>query len=296
MKKYAVEAPVVVTGSNGFIGARLVQRLTDLGTEVIRIDAAGTNGSHPVDICSPEVADLIPEGARIVHLAALSTSGLCKADPAQAANVNIGGTLNLAQAARAKEAKQFVFASTEWVYGSSSSEEPAFEDVPIDMTAMVDTYAITKLAAEGLLKTSALIEDLMILRFGIVYGPRSENWSAVESLLNASAQGQVEVGSLSTARRFIFVDDVVNGVLSSLGHRGQAILNIAGSRLATLGDVIAESERILGRKVEVRETNPSAVSVRNPDPSLAKSVIGWQPEVQLDEGLSRVAAHLGIGA
>lgn len=296
MKETSVDGPVVVTGSNGFIGARLVQRLTDLGADVVRIDAAGTDGSHPVDICSPEVADLIPAASRVIHLAALSTSGSCKTDPARAAAVNIGGTLNLAKAARDKGAKQFVFASTEWVYGSSSSEEPAFENVPIDMTAMVDTYAITKLAAEGLLRTSELMEDLMILRFGIVYGPRSDNWSAVESLLNASAKGRVEVGSLSTARRFIFVDDIVNGVLSSLGHQGQAVLNIAGPRLATLGDVITESGKILGRDVEVHETNPTAVSVRNPDPSLAGSVIGWQPEIELREGLSRVAAHLGLGA
>lgn len=292
--KFSVDEPVVVTGSNGFIGARLMQRLTDLGVDVIGIDAASANGSDAVDICNPAVADLIPASARVVHLAALSTSGSCKADPAQAAAVNIGGTLNLAQAARDKGSKQFVFASTEWVYGSSSSEEPAFEDVPIDMTAMVDNYAITKLAAEGLLKTSGLVEDLMILRFGIVYGPRSENWSAAESLLNATAKGRVEVGSLSTARRFIFVDDIVDGIMSSLGYRGQAVLNIAGSRLATLGDVITESSKILGREVEVHETNPSAVSVRNPDPSLAESVIGWRPEVDLNEGLRKVAEHLRL--
>lgn len=295
MRETTIDGPVVVTGSNGFIGARLVQRLTQLGAEVVRIDAAGTDGAHAVDICSPAVADIIPPSSRVIHLAALSTSGSCKADPALAAAVNIGGTLNLAQAARSKGAKQFVFASTEWVYGSSSSEEPAFEDVPIDMTAMGDTYAITKLAAESLLKSSELFEDLMILRFGIVYGPRTENWSAVESLLNASAKGLVEVGSLSTARRFIFVDDVVDGVLSSLGHRGQATLNIAGQKLVSLGEVITESGKILGREVEVRETNPTAVSVRNPDPSRALSVIGWHPEIDLHEGLSRVAAHLGIG-
>ena len=295
MREPAIDGPIVVTGSNGFIGARLVERLTQLGAKVVRIDAAGTDGAHSVDIRSPEVADLIPASSRVVHLAALSTSGSCKADPALAASVNIVGTLNLAQAARAAGAKQFVFASTEWVYGSSGSEEPTFEDLPIDIGSLTDTYAITKIAAEGLLKSSGLFDDLVILRFGIVYGPRSENWSAVESLLNASSLGTVEVGSLATARRFIFVDDVVDGVLSSLGHRGQATLNLAGSKLVTLGDVITESKKILGRDVSVSETNPAAVSVRNPDPSLAMSVIGWRPEVDLHEGLSRVATHLGIG-
>jgi UDP-glucose 4-epimerase len=295
MGKTQVGESIVVTGSNGFIGARLVEKLTNLGANVVRIDAAGTNGSNPVDIRSPEVADLIPPSSRVVHLAALSTSGSCKTDPALAASVNIVGTLNLAQAARAAGALQFVFASTEWVYGSSGSEEPTFEDLPIDIAALTDTYAITKIAAEGLLKSSGLFDDLMILRFGIVYGPRSDNWSAVESLLNSSSKGRVEVGSLATARRFIFVDDVVDGILSSLGHRGQETLNLAGSRLVTLGDVITESEKILGHGVSVDETNPTAVSVRNPNPRRAMDVLGWRPEVDLHEGLSRVAAHLGIG-
>lgn len=294
MKDTHIDGPVVVTGANGFIGARLVQKLSQLGVELVRIDASGADGAYPVDICSAAVADLIPESSRIVHLAALSTSGSCKAEPARAAEVNISGTLNLAQAARARGAKQFVFASTEWVYGNSSNEEPAFEKNPIDITALNDTYAVTKLAAESLLRTTELFEDLMVLRFGIVYGPRSENWSAAESLLAAAARGQVEVGSLSTARRFIFVDDVVDGVIRSLGRKGHDVLNIAGSKLASLGDVIAESEKILGREVEVRETNSGAISVRNPDPSHAMAVLDWRPEIDLHEGLSRVAAHLGL--
>lgn len=295
MKQTSVDGPVVVTGANGFIGARLVHRLSELGVDVVCIDATGSNGSSPVDIRDPEVADLIPASSHVVHLAAISTSGACKANPAAAASTNIVGTLNLAQAARAAQAKQFVFASTEWVYGSSGSAEPTFEDLPIDMGSLTDIYAITKIAAEGLLKSSDLFDNLMILRFGIVYGPRSENWSAVESLLNASAKGLVEVGSLRTARRFIFVDDIVDGIVNSLCHRGQAILNIAGQKLVSLGEVITESGRILGRDIEVRETNPTAVSVRNPDPSRALSVIGWRPEVDLHEGLSTVATHLGIG-
>ena len=95
MRETSVDDPVVVTGSNGFIGARLVQRLSQLGVDVVRIDAAGTDGSHPVDICSAAVADLIPASSRVVHLAAISTSGSCRAEPALAAEVNIGGTRNV---------------------------------------------------------------------------------------------------------------------------------------------------------------------------------------------------------
>ena len=105
----------------------------------------------------------------------------------------------------------------------------------------------------------------------------------------------MEVGSLGTSRRFIFVDDVVDGILCSLGYRGQEVLNISGPRLVSLGDVIVEAEKVLGRRVDVRETNPTAVSVRNPDPRHAMAVLGWRPEIQLHEGLSRVAAYLGIG-
>lgn len=283
---------VVVTGSSGFIGARVVERLEALGITVIEVDAAGGDA---IDIRDEAVLSIIPEGSAVVHLAALSTSGQCADNPGAAVDVNIMGSLNLWKAAVVAGAKRFVFASTEWVYGNAGSEQAVTEMAEISLNNLTDTYAITKAAAESLLAAAPGDIDLAILRFGIVYGPRSSGWSAAESLLSAVANSdEVRVGSLRTSRRFIHVDDVAAAVVMAALGTGSYTVNIAGSRLVTLGEVIEAAQGITDKRVEVIETSPEGVTVRNPDPSLARDVLGWQPQIDFEQGLRQVAEHLGF--
>ena len=152
------------------------------------------------DILDPAVADAIPEGATVVHLAAISRDPDCRADPKRAFDVNVGGTLNLAAAAKRRKAAQFIFASSEWVYGDVRNDEVQVESQPIDLTGMKSEYAITKLVGEQLLKLDKGLEAVTVLRFGIVYGPRAQNWSAVEALANNVYRGnEIKVGSAKTA-------------------------------------------------------------------------------------------------
>lgn len=283
---------VVVTGSSGFIGVRVVERLEALGVSVIEVDSAT---GAAIDIRDEAVLSIIPEGSAVVHLAALSTSGQCADDPGAAVDVNIMGSLNLWKAAVDAGAKRFVFASTEWVYGNAGSEQAVTEMADISLNSLTDTYAITKAAAESLLAAAPGDIDLAILRFGIVYGPRSSGWSAAESLLSAVANSdEVRVGSLRTSRRFIHVDDVAAAVVMAALGTGSYTVNIAGSRLVTLGEVIEVAQSITDKRVEVIETSPAGVTVRNPDPSLARDVLGWQPQIEFEQGLHQVAEHLGL--
>jgi nucleoside-diphosphate-sugar epimerase len=283
---------VVVTGSYGFIGARVVERLAALGISVIEVDAAG---GASIDIRDEAMSSLIPEGSAVVHLAALSTSGQCADNPGAAVDVNIMGSLNLWKAAVDAGATRFVFASTEWVYGNAGSEQAVTEMADISLNGLTDTYAITKAAAESLLAAAPGEIDLAILRFGIVYGPRSSGWSAAESLLSAVANSdEVRVGSLRTSRRFIHVDDVAAAVVMAALGTGSYTVNIAGSRLVTLGEVIEVAQSITDKRVEVIETSPEGLTVRNPDPSLARDVLGWQPQIEFEQGLHQVAEHLGL--
>jgi nucleoside-diphosphate-sugar epimerase len=283
---------VVVTGSSGFIGARVVERLVALGISVIEIDAARGDG---IDIRDESMSSVIPEGSAVVHLAALSTSGQCADNPSAAVDVNVLGSLNLWKASVDAGAKRFVFASTEWVYGNAGSEQAVTENADISLNCLTDTYAITKAAAESLLAAAPGDIDLAILRFGIVYGPRSSGWSAAESLLSAVANSdEVRVGSLRTSRRFIHVDDVAAAVVMAALGKGSYTVNIAGSRLVTLGEVIEVAQAITDKRVGVIETSPEGVTVRNPDPSLARHVLGWQPQIEFEQGLLQVAEHLDI--
>jgi len=192
-----------VTGSESFIGRALFERCRSLGIDAVGIDSAAPSdiASRQADIRDPAISDLIPEGATVVHLAAISRDSECRADPRGAFEINVTGTLNVAAAAQKRKATQFIFASSEWVYGEVRNDEVQLEDGPIDVTAVKSEYALTKIVGEQCLKLTCTLPAITILRFGIIYGPRTANWSAVENLFNAvRTQDEVKVGAARTAR------------------------------------------------------------------------------------------------
>ena len=284
-----------VTGAESFIGRALRAHCDVVGQATTGIDAAVPAGSptRRADIRDSAIADLIPDGATVVHLAAISRDPDCRADPKAAFDVNVTGTLNLAAAAQKRGARQLIFASSEWVYGDVSNDEVQLEGRPIDVTAMKSEYALSKIVAEQCLRLSFQLPAITILRFGIVYGPRAVNWSAVESLLNTvRIQDEVKVGAVKTARRFIHVDDIASGILASRGRSGFEIFNLSGDRPISLGEVIEASMRVVGRRPKIVETNPSQPSIRNPDNSKARAELNWKPLIDLDRGLKSVADFL----
>lgn len=283
-----------ITGSESFIGARLWDMCRQAGHEVTGIDLAPPRqtGGVRLDLRDPKLTEHVPADAAVIHLAAVSTDQLCKADPAESLDVNITGTLRVAQAARARGCPQFIFASTEWVYGDADAGQRQSEEDAIDVTRMHGPYAFSKIVGERLLSFAGLA-NLTILRFGIVYGPREKNWSAVESLLEKVRQGQpLQVGSLKTSRKFIHVDDLCAGILASIGQKGLQIFNLPGASQVTLGEIAQTSQRVLGKTVSVTETNQGGISVRNPDGSKAQRVLGWTPRVSFEDGVRQLVQYL----
>ena len=143
-----------VTGAESFIGRALRAHCDAVGQATTGIDAAVPAGSptRRADIRNSAIADLIPDGATVVHLAAISRDGDCRADPKAAFDVNVTGTLNLAAAAQKRGARQLIFASSEWVYGDVDNDEVQLESRPIDVTAMKSEYALSKIVAEQCLR------------------------------------------------------------------------------------------------------------------------------------------------
>jgi len=291
-----IEGPVFVTGADGFVGRSLVSRLRRQGVEVVAIDAEPTeNGTVRADICDPEIEQLIPDQSIVVHLAALSTDGQCREDPERAVQVNIAGTLNLANASKRKNARQFIFASSEWVYGDTSGEQVKTETSPIDVANLTSIYAVTKAAAEPLLRSDIAPRNVTNLRFGIVYGPRRDSWSAVERLLvDVSDQNTIHVGSVHTGRRFIYVDDLVEGIIASIGQLGFSTFNLSGNDLVTIGDIIATSAKLLSRAPEVIQASPPDWVQRNPSNALAVKILGWSPRYDIAKGIREVAEFLDL--
>ncbi len=282
---------IVLTGSGSFIGAELQAQLVAKGLDYLGLDALPSSDPRclQADICSPDIADRIPEGAdALIHLAAISRDKDCAADLGRAFTVNVNGTINLIQAAKARKVRQLLFASSEWVYGEVENDGVQTEDTAIDIRRIQSEYAITKLVGEQMLRLACAAGGLSgtVLRFGIVYGPRPANWSAVENLFFAARDKPViEVGAARTARRFIHVADICRGIVAALGRNGHEIFNLSGNDLVTLRQVVEASVVVWGTRPTLQEKNPDAVSIRNPDNAKARRLLGWEPQLDLASGL-----------
>ncbi|MBF0570611.1 MAG: NAD(P)-dependent oxidoreductase [Candidatus Omnitrophica bacterium] len=282
---------IFITGLYSFVGQELVRQCKAKGIECLGVDLIDVEAKNyfKADIREPKIADLIPEGIdAIVHLAAMSRDGDCKNKGYECFDSNVMGTLNLINAAQRRNVKQFVFASTEWVYDSFKENEIKDENSVIDISKLTSEYALSKLVSEANFRQKFAhgFCPVTILRFGIIYGPREKNWSAVESLFNTvKTKDEVAVGSFNSGRCFIHVADIVAGIIASLGLQGLNIINLQGDRLITLGEVIEASKEILKCNPRLIEKDPANVSVRLVSNARAKAVLNWRPMFDLKKGL-----------
>jgi UDP-glucose 4-epimerase len=197
-------------------------------------------------------------------------------------------TLNLINACEVRKVRQFILASSEWVYGEW--KDPALvkdASVPIDPTVLAE-YAFSKFISEVNLRQK--YQDgfcaVTILRFGIIFGPREKNWSAVESLYYAVKNNdEVQVGSRRTGRCFIHVWDIVSGIIASLGLQGIHTLDLQGPQFISLGDIVEVSKKVTRRSPKVVETSAGDFNVRNISNKNTFSQIQWRPEYGLEKGL-----------
>ncbi len=284
---------IFITGSESFVGKNLIKKFIKNSIDVYGIDLVSKSNLdyeyHQIDINNENISDIIPESCdAIIHLAALSRDPDCKNKAHECFNINVMGTLNLIKAAIKKKSKQFIFASSEWVYENFENNQEKNEEHFIDITKHSSEYALSKLISESNLRQQ--FENgfcpVTILRFGIIYGPRENNWSAVESIFNQVRNNEsVSVGSLKSGRRFVHVDDICNGIIKSIGLNGFEIINLTADRVISLDDIMTESQKILKKNIEIIENDPKQISIRNPSNEKAKKILKWNPEIDIKNGL-----------
>lgn len=294
-------ARILVSGSESFIGQALIRQALAAGHVVCGLDCLPPRTAGYTSLTArlrdPDLAERLRgrfgDGLdAVVHLAALSRDSDCQQDVIGCYDTNLTGTLALYEAT---PNAQFLFASSEWIYDHCTEAEAKAESAVAQILNLNSAYAISKLAAEAALRQLSLAQQraLTVLRFGIVYGPRPHNWSAVESLYHAVAsREEITVGSLRTARCFVHVEDIAAGILAALGQPGYQTFNLAAAGLIRLEDVIRESCLQLGRSPVIHETAPDQYNVRYIDIRQASERLGWRPNISLSEGLASLQSIL----
>ena len=291
---------LLITGSESFVGKEVIRQCKENDIEIIGIDIIDKNESdfeyYKIDITLYEINKIIPDDLdAIIHLAALSRDPDCKERAYECFDNNVMGTLNLIKCAKERKVKQFIFASSEWVYDEFKENQSKDENYPINSLSLTSEYALSKLTSEINLKQQYQhgFCDTTILRFGIIYGPRKNNWSAVEAIAShIKNKDRIEVGSLKNGRRFIHISDIVKGIIKSLGLKGFNTINLSGDRIITIGVLIETCQKFYNKKIEVIEKNSNEQNIRNPSNEKAKKILNWSPEISLEEGLKTIDKFL----
>jgi UDP-glucose 4-epimerase len=306
---------ILLTGGAGFIGTTLSRRLIDENEIVVydnlHRDALGTTdlAGHPnLTFVQGDVldAEMIGETARdathIVHLAAIAGVDTVLESPVRTMRVNLIGTYNVLEAAFAtrKTLERLVDFSTSEVFGRHAYKvEEIHETAQGSVGEARWTYAVSKLAGEHL--AHSYYDEFGLptcsLRPFNVYGPGQIGGGAIRAFIETVLAGEDLVihGDGSQIRAWCYVDDLVDALLRTL-ERPEAVgqvFNVGNPRsVVTVFDLATRIRRLMGADSEItfRPLHYTDVEMRIPNVDKARELLGWEPRVDLDEGLVRTIA------
>jgi UDP-glucose 4-epimerase len=302
----------LVTGGAGFIGSNLVDALIARGDTVDVLDdlSTGRRGNladssatlHEADVRDAErVAAIVAEAAPdvIFHLAAQIDVRRAVADPAFDAAVNVGGTINVLEAARRAGVGRIVNSSTGGaIYGDAGSIPTAEDTAPAPMAP----YGQSKHAAEGYCGLYERLHGLstVSLRYANVYGPRQDphgEGGVVAIFCGKLVEGGTPVafGDGLQTRDYVFVGDIVAANLAAAEASWSGACNIGTGTETTVVELAAALRELGGGtpfELEHAPERPGEVIRSAVDPSLARQALGWEARVALPEGLERTLATI----
>lgn len=299
---------VLVTGAGGFIGSHLAERLCVEGARVralVHYNALGSRGwldhsplSDALEIIAGDIADAdsvrqAVKGVDIVlHLAALIAIPYSYVAPASYVRTNINGTLNVLQAARESGVERLVHTSTSEVYGTAL-QVPISEDHPLQGQS---PYSASKIGADKIAEAYFCSFEIPVttVRPFNTFGPRQSARAVIPTIITQCLSGKkVKLGSLSPTRDMNFVGNTVTGFMCA-ATAPEAVgrtINLGSGREISINDLAQLIAGLTGAEIELESDDSrirpekSEVERLLADNRLAKDLLGWTPEVSLEEGL-----------
>jgi len=300
----------LVTGCAGFIGSHLAERLLREGHEVVGIDNFSDYYSRELkeknienllssqrfklieaDINSLDLKKVLEGVDYVFHQAAQAGVRASWGDNFRIyTDSNILATQALLEAAKGTSIKKFVYASSSSIYGDVSSLPMRESDLP----RPVSPYGVSKLAGEHLcyLYWKNFHVPTVALRYFTVYGERQRPDMAFHRFIKAILAGEeiVVYGDGEQTRDFTYVGDIVEAnILAAEYEKSGGVFNIGGGNRISINRVIELLEELTGLKARVKyvETQKGDVRDTYADISLAKEELGFEPRVDIREGLRR---------
>jgi UDP-glucose 4-epimerase len=293
----------LITGGAGFLGTALANRLVAEGQTVLVLDdltAGDPRRLAPEVLLTrgdvkdvPKLWTLLQGVDCVYHLAARVRVPESIHYPREYNDVNVGGTVALMEAMRDTGVRRVVFASSGALYGEQAhqpvnEEQPPFPNSP---------YGVSKIAAEYYASTLGALYNIetVSLRIFNAYGPGQElppSYPPVIPQLLKQAQtggSLVILGDGTQTRDFVYVDDVVEALLSAATATdvNRAVINVGSGQEISINELASRVVRVSGRQAHIlhNQTQSGGVSRLVADVRLARELLGWTPRVALDDGL-----------
>ncbi|NJN62840.1 MAG: SDR family oxidoreductase [Coleofasciculaceae cyanobacterium RL_1_1] len=300
---------ILVTGGAGFLGSHLIDRLMEQGHDVLCLDNffTGTKrnidhwiGHHKFELIRHDVTEPIRlECDRIYHLACPASPVHYQYNPVKTIKTNVLGTLNMLGLAKRVKAR-FLLASTSEVYG-----DPDVHPQPEAYRGNVNTIGIRSCYDEGKRVAETLAfdyhrqngVDIRVMRIFNTYGPRMlENDGRVVSNFIVQALKGIPLtvyGDGSQTRSFCYASDLIEGMMRLMEndeHLGP--VNIGNPGEYTILQLAETIQRMVNPDAEIvfeplPQDDPTQ---RQPDITRAKTWLGWEPTIELKEGLEKTIA------
>lgn len=294
-------AKIIVTGGAGFIGSNLTDALIEKGHDVLIIDNLTTGKKEninpraeffEVDLRNYDEIHPIFKGVDFVfHEAALPRIPLSIEKPQESNDINIKGTLNALVAAKFFGVKKFIYAASSSALGSNNSI-PMKED---SQCHPLNPYALQKYVGELYCKIFSNIYKLptVSLRYFNVYGPRQPREGSyvpvIGIFLTQKKKGEklTITGDGKQTRDFTHVFDVVRANILTMESdkvgEGE-VINIGGGKNYSINKI---AEMVGGEAIHISE-RPGEMRDTLADITKARTLLGWQPEITLEEGIKKL--------
>lgn len=286
---------IMITGSSGFIGTDLKILLEKQGIEVVSYDLKDNPPNDTRDF--NHLAEKIKGVEGVIHLAAVSRVKVAYENPLECVNTNVGGTINVLEAARTSSLKPWViFASSREVFGESRPL-PATEETP---RHPMNVYGIAKIAGEDLCKIFSKDYGLKtrVLRFSNVYTSANDQMDRVipKFILQALKNEDIFInGTGEEVFDFTYIDDTVRGIWGCVQEiqKSEQMYNdfiLSTGNPTSLKELAELIVKTVGSKSQIRYSEGRSYDVSKfyADPAKAKQILGFEPNMKLKDGIENV--------
>jgi UDP-glucose 4-epimerase len=300
---------VVITGGAGFIGSHFAEFFVNNNDEVHVIDNFRSGyiknienldlTFHNASITEKEIVESIVKGADvIINLAALVSVPESLLKPYETVEINVGGLLNILEAARKFGVKKVIHASSAAIYGDNPEQPKRVSMKPEPKTP----YAITKLDGEYYLRMYAEEYGLNTnsLRFFNVFGPRQDpksQYAAAIPIFIHNAVNNVNItiyGDGEQTRDFVFVKDVVQAGVKAIGFEGKGeVFNVATGKSVSINEIAQTIIRLMGSdsKIIYADERPGDIKFSSASIDETINFLNFSPEFSLSDGLKETVNY-----